>query len=167
LAQNLAFCIAFLAVCLDITTDKISNVAIVAFILTGIVYQTSVHGIAGIWWYLKGAGIPLLMLFILFVFRMLGPGDIKLLSVLGGIIGVNAIIKCIALAFLFGAILAIAFIIVCGNFRQRLRYLTDYIANFLKTRAITAYYKPGMQMENFHFSVPIFMSIIIYVGGFY
>jgi len=167
LAQILALLIAFLATCMDVTTEKIANKAIVIFIFIGIIYQTSIHGVIGIWYYLKGAGVPLLMLFLLFVFRMLGPGDIKLLSVLGGIIGVGPIIKCIILSFLFGAILAVAFMVVCGNWRERLRYLTGYITRIIKTKEITAYYKAGMQMENFHFSIPIFMSIILYTGGLY
>ena len=167
MAQILTLIIAFLATCMDVTTEKISNVAIVIFILVGIIYQMDTHGAVGIWCYLKGAGIPLLMLFLLFIFRMLGPGDIKLLSVLGGIIGVGPIIKCIIFAFLFGAVFAVAFIVVCGNWRERLRYFTEYITRLIKTKEITAYYKPGMQMENFHFSIPIFMSIILYAGGLY
>ena len=167
MAQILVLGIAFLAVCMDITSEKIANAAIIVFILMGVIYQTSINGTMGIVVYLKGAGVPLLMLFALFVFRMLGPGDIKLLSALGGIMGVPAIIKCTIISFFFAAILSIAIIIACGNFKQRLRYFTEYITNILKTKKITAYYKPGRQMENLHFTVPIFMSIILYAGGLY
>lgn len=167
MAQLLVLGIAFLGVCMDLAREKIANAAIVIFILIGLIYQTSIHGLIGIWEYLKGAGVPLLLLFVLFVFRMLGPGDIKLLSVLGGIMGVNAIIKCIAISFIFGAILSIAIIIACGNLTQRIRYFVEYITHTLQTKKITAYYKSGMAIENFHFSIPIFMSIILYAGGLY
>ena len=167
MVQLLVLGIAFLGVCMDIANEKIANWAIVIFIFVGLVYQTWSHGIVGIWWYLKGAGVPLLLLFVLFIFRMLGPGDIKLLSALGGIMGVSAIVKCIVISFIFGAILALAIIISCGNLLQRLRYFIEYITRTLKTKEITAYYKPGMQIENFHFSIPIFMSIILYIGGVY
>ena len=166
MAQLLVLGIAFTGVCMDLYNEKISNVAIVIFILIGLIYQMSIHGAMGIWQYLKGAGVPVALLFVLFVFRMLGPGDIKLLSTIGGIVGVSAIIKCIIFSFIFGGILAAAIIISCGNLKQRLRYFADYITKTLQTKRITAYYKPGMQIENFHFSIPIFMSIIVYIGGY-
>ena len=167
MAQLLVLVIAFLGACMDVRNEKIANGAIVIFIFIGLIYQTTIHGVVGIVEYLKGAGVPLLLLFVLFVFRMLGPGDIKLLSALGGIMGIGAILKCIVLSFIFGAILAIAILVLCGNLGQRIRYFIEYITRFLQTKEIAAYYRPGMQMENFHFSIPIFMSIILYVGGIY
>lgn len=152
---------------MDLRNEKIANVAIAIFVFVGMVYQTSIYGLMGIWEYLKGAGVPLLLLFILFVFRMLGPGDIKLLSVLGGIMGVTAIIKSIIISFAFGGVLSIAIIISCGNLKERIRYFTEYITRTLQTKKITAYYNSGMPIENFHFSIPILMSIILYAGGFY
>jgi Flp pilus assembly protein, protease CpaA len=167
LAQLLVLIMAFIGVCMDLSNEKIANVAITIFIFIGLIYQTSMHGLLGIWEYLKGAGIPLLLLFILFIFRMLGPGDIKLLSALGGIMGVGAIMCCIIISFIFGAILSAAILISCGNLKERLRYLAEYITRTLQTKKITAYYKSGMPIENFHFSIPILMSIILYAGGIY
>ena len=167
MAQLLVLIMAFIGVCMDLSNEKIANVAITIFIFVGLIYQTSIHGVVGIWEYVKGAGIPLLLLFILFIFRMLGPGDIKLLSVLGGIMGVSAIIHCIIISFIFGAILAAAILVSCGNLKERLRYFAEYITRTLQTKKITAYYKSGMPIENFHFSIPILMSIILYAGGIY
>ena len=158
---------AFVAVCMDVATEKIANGGILIFGLIGIGYQLSMLGTAGFWRYLSGAVIPVLMLFMLFVFRMLGPGDIKLLSVLGGIMGTAAIVRCIVISFLFGAALSAAFIVACGNLQQRLRYFADYVSYFIHTKEIRPYYKPGPQIENIHFSIPIFMSVMLYAGGFY
>lgn len=163
----LVLTMAFAAACLDIAFEKISNRCTLFFWLTGLFYQLLGHGVLGGLYFLKGSLIPILMLFFLFVFRMLGAGDIKLLSALGGIMGTSAIIKCVAISFLFGAILSIAFIAVSGNLWQRLRYFTDYIIRFAKTKEIRPYYKPGRQIENIHFSVPILLSVMLYVGGFY
>lgn len=159
--------IAFTAACMDLATEKIANNGILAFALIGIGYQLSTSGVTGLCRYLSGAAIPLLMLFILFVFRMLGPGDIKLLSVLGGIMGAAAIVRCIVISFLFGAALSAAFIVACGNLQQRLRYFADYVSHFIHTKEIRPYYKSGAQIENIHFSIPIFMSVMLYAGGFY
>lgn len=158
---------AFAAVGMDLLTEKIPNMAIIIFIMCGVVYRLLTSGAAGCWWYLRGAAIPLLTLFFLFVFRMLGPGDIKLLAALGGIMGPAAIIKCMIFSFLFGAFLSAALLAVCKSLGQRLRYFTAYITLFIKTKKIRPYYKPGAQVENIHFSVPIFMSVLLYAGGFY
>lgn len=167
MAKILALCFSLIAMCMDLRNEKIANGAIGIFVLIGMFYQIGLHKTAGIWIYAKGALLPILLLFILFIFRMLGPGDIKLLSSLGGVIGAAAILKCILFSFIFGALISIAILIFCGNLKQRLRYLADYFTNLFETKTINSYYKPGMQMENFHFSVPIFMSIILYVGGIY
>lgn len=163
----LVLVIALAATCLDITFEKISNECIIFFWLTGLFYQLVTHGIVGGLYFFSGALIPLVILFLLFVFRMLGAGDIKLLSALGGIMGAGAVIKCIAVSFLVGAVLSAAFIVVCGNLRQRLRYFADYFNHFANTKEISPYYKPGRQVENIHFSIPILLSVMLYAGGFY
>ena len=100
---------------------------------------------------------PLLILGWLFIFRMLGPGDIKLFCVIGTILGPDKILACIAISIL------ISNGIIC----QRFLYLFRYITKFLETGERKPYYKSGMPLENFHFTVPIFLSALLYAGGVY
>lgn len=163
----LALTIAVIAAVMDLYSEKIANWCIYLFWILGLGYQIGFLGMAGIWLFLKGAFTPIIILFGLFVFRMLGPGDIKLLSALGGIMGITSIMKCILFSFLIGAVLSAAFIAVSGNLRQRLWYFTDYIIQFINTKKITPYYKPGRQIENIHFGIPVLLSVMLYAGGFY
>ena len=45
--------------------------------------------------FLTGAAVPLILLGILFIFRMLGAGDVKILCALGGIMGPRTVTECI------------------------------------------------------------------------
>lgn len=164
---SIIFIIAVVAACMDLVSMKIANKWIYLSWVAGLGYQIGCHGYKGIPLFLVGAVIPLLALAVLFLFRMLGPGDIKLFSALGGIMTTGAIWKCMALSFLFGAVLSMGFLIICGNIKSRLRYFTAYITKTIQTGQITSYYRPGNQPENIHFSIPILMSAMLFAGGFY
>lgn len=100
-------------------------------------------------------------------FRMLGAGDIKLLSVIGSMIGPTKILNCISYSFLIGAVISAALMISSGIVCQRILYLLHYISVYFKTGKREPYYKSGMPLENFHFTVPIFLSALLYAGGVY
>lgn len=159
--------IVSIAACMDLKQEKINNRFIVACWILGIGYQAGARGLDGVWTYFAGAVWPIVLLFVLFWFRMLGPGDIKLFSVIGGFVGPAVISKCIVLSFVLGAVLSIGFILVCGNFTARLMYFTNYINQIMTMKKALPYYVPGRRMENIHFSIPILMAVIIHVGGFY
>lgn len=114
-----------------------------------------------------GLLVPILILGILFIFRMLGAGDIKLLSVIGSMIGPTKILNCISYSFLIGAVISAALMISSGIVCQRILYLLHYISVYFKTGKREPYYKSGMPLENFHFTVPIFLSALLYAGGVY
>lgn len=152
---------------MDLICYRIRNPLIYAGWITGFLYQILTNGRIGILFFMTGSLLPILLLFLLFLFRMLGPGDIKLFSVLGGMMGPAAVLHCIFLSLLFGALFSILFLIVCGNLMSRLWHFVNYLSNIFKTGKILPYYQPGARIENFHFSIPIFMSVLLYAGGFY
>ncbi len=72
------------AVVMDLRTARVDNGWILFCMAAGLAMRILANGIIGVFWYFTGALIPVVLLGWLFVFRMLGPGDIKLLSVIGG-----------------------------------------------------------------------------------
>ena len=94
-------------------------------------------------------------------------GDIKLFCVLGGIMGPVHILWCIWYAFLTGGLLSLAILILCGGFSQRIQYLVKYMKTYIRTGERKAYYRNGTAWENIHFTVPVFMSVMLYAGGMY
>lgn len=159
--------IASIAAIMDLAREKIDNHFLAACWIFGIGYQAGSGGLKGVGIFLAGSAVPMIFLYLLFYFRMLGAGDIKLLSVIGGFVGPVAILKCIVLSFLFGALLSIGFLIICGNFTARLLYFANYLNRVTTVKKALPYYLPGRRMENIHFSIPILMAVFMHVGGFY
>lgn len=165
--KSIAVLFTTVAVCMDLNWEKIDNRWIMFGWLTGFSYRLWKSGLKGTGIFLVGALVPVLILYLLFVFRMIGAGDIKLLSVLGGFMGPSAVVVCIGISFLFGAVFSLAVLILCGNLKSRLRYFAGYFNRFITTKEIIPYIRKGRQMENIHFSVPILMSVLLFAGGFY
>lgn len=155
------------ATVMDISSQKVSNTLIYAVWITGGVWQWWSLGWQGSLLCMAGWALPIVFLYPLFCLRMLGPGDIKLLSALGGIMGPVSIGKCILLSFVFGGILSMGLLIICGNLTSRLRYFAEYSHTIINEKKVQNYYLPGNRPENLHFTVAVFMGIILYAGGVY
>ena len=175
--MNLQHCLVLTAaagaVLMDLKTGEIANGWIVILWLAGFAAGGMSRGAVGFLTFLTGALLPILTLFWLFCFRMIGAGDIKLLSALGGFLGPAAILKCICLSFIFGAILSAGILLFCGNIRQRLLKFTTYFKHYILPKlqgkaVVPVPYRDGKWgMECIHFSVPILLSVLLWLGGFY
>ena len=109
-----------------------------------------------------------LFLIVLFIFGMMGAGDIKLFCALGGVMGLGAIWKCILFSFLAGACIAVVLLIFNHNFCERILYFIKYAENTVSTGKITPYRSKDISApENFHFTIPVFVSVLLYAGGIY
>lgn len=161
----LAAVLVTVAFAMDLHRQKISNIWILTGWVLGFGLQAAYNGWMGAAGFFVGAAVPILWLFPLFYFRMLGPGDIKLLSVLGGLLGYHAVIRLTIFSFFFGGILALGLLITSGMFGFRFRYFANYFRNYLKDRKHRPYYKTGGRAENFHFTLPILLGVFLYVGG--
>lgn len=117
--------------------------------------------------FLAGVVFPFLALIGLYYFRMLGPGDIKLLCVLGGMLGVRTTGILMLYALFLGGFLSALILVFCCDIRERGRYLLSYVKDCIYTGTVKPYYKTGMTLENFHFTVPVFLSTVLYAGGLF
>lgn len=159
--------VAGIAVIMDIRSASIDNGWILFSMCVGLYLKIWKDGAQAIPVFCIGSLIPLAVLGILFYFRMLGPGDIKLFCVLGGCMGASSIIWCIVVSFLIGAMISLSILIFYGMFCQRIRYFYEYLQDYLHTGMRKPYYKQGMPLENIHFTVPVFLSVVLYAGGVY
>mgnify|MGYP000069324400 CR=1 FL=1 len=145
------------AALMDIQRAKVDNGWLLFCVLVSLFTRIWKMDVSSLGTWICGLLVPILILGILFIFRMLGAGDIKLLSVIGSMIGPTKILNCISYSFLIGAVISAALMI----------YLLHYISAYFKTGKREPYYKSGMPLENFHFTVPIFLSALLYAGGVY
>lgn len=80
------------------------------------------------------------VLFLLFVFRMIGAGDIKLAALICGYLGFRTGFTAIGCGFFIGAFWSFLYMAVTGCFISRFSYFLAYFRSLLQTRKITAYY---------------------------
>lgn len=128
-----------LAVCYDWRDYQIPNWLAGAGYGIGFFYQSISAGMYGGIFWLKGALFPIVVLFIFFYCKMVGAGDIKLFSVIGGVSGSYSIIDVMTVSLFFGALLSVIFILRYQNLRSRLKYLLAYFSNVITQKEILPY----------------------------
>ena len=158
--------IAGVSVIMDLYKMKVKNSWILCSFFSGIVYCFWQNGLTGLIRFVPGALMPLMLLGWMFYFRMLGAGDIKVLCALGGIMGPAKILWCIWFSFLCGAGISLAVLICYTEIGQRINSLVAYLMEYFRTGSPRPYRRANAP-ENIHFTVPIFMSVMIYTGGLY
>lgn len=173
-----AACLIFLillGVYRDLKSYKISNLLIIIGILIGFAFQIYELGRKGIIFSLSGSFLPILLLFILFLFKVLGAGDIKLFSVVGSFYGASFVFQTIIIAFLLGGVMSVIHLAKSKQVIYRLRFLAEYIQTYGsnvnclnekgKKQWVIPYY--DIKKEGYggtiHFSIAILGAFIIQI----
>ena len=100
---------------------------------------------------------------VLFWLKMLGAGDIKLLSVLYVHMGIRIGTVCLIISFILNAIAALFKLLYYHNLLSRLQYLANYISKSITKKERIRYYDEAQGMEPvIHFSIGILMSVLIW-----
>lgn len=158
-----------IAIYYDITTGKIPNKLLIislSGLLINIITNNNVKNEP--FEYISGLLFPIISLFILFRIRILGSGDIKLLSLIGAFAGIgrtlNILMYTAVSAVIYGLILMIAQKSVYSRFKS----LSKYIVSFLKTGNLENY-QTYIAYENSQmcFSLCIAIGYIIDAVNFY
>lgn len=154
------------AVYYDVRYRRIPNGLIVVGLLMGLVYQVRHFRLAGLAAYGAGVLFPVAVLGFLYYFRMMGAGDIKLLSVIGGFLGPFQGFLCIIYTFLIGGAIAVALLFKRRIFFKRIHYFRDYVFQYLQTRQWSPYMQPKDEEGSLYFSIPVFISLFCFWGVF-
>lgn len=109
----------------------------------GLCILTAAQGDAGreVLGYMLRMAAATAVLFPLFLLRMMGAGDIKMMAVMAGCLGVSDGACAIGLGFIVGAILALVKMTVQKSLRKRLAILVAYIRRLFLTKEIVPYYR--------------------------
>lgn len=109
-----------------------------------------------------GCLVPGICLFPLFYLHMIGTGDIKLLMVMGGFLGIKHIFICIFISFLSGALISVWKMFRFHLFHERFAYFFNYMKKLLYTKEIKPYLDEHISEQcKIHFSVPIAISVFL------
>lgn len=166
--QNISLLVIVMAAVLcDLQSRRIPNGIIATGLAWGLVQQLFSHGWIGIILFGGGCLIPVMVFGVLYYFRMIGAGDIKLLGVLGGFLGPYTCISITLTALLFGGLIAL-FLLIRGHlFVQRFYYLADYISHYSNKKEWKSYLSGVGEEARFCFSVPVLLSLLCYIGGIF
>jgi prepilin peptidase CpaA len=147
----------------DFRTYRIDNRIIAVFLAVGVLTSLMQGGLNGLLSSLLGASLPVLLLFWLYLLRMMGAGDIKLFCTIGSVAGSGFVLWCIAWSFLAGGLMAIAIMLARRNVRQRFRYLGSYLKTCFLSASIPEYFEISDKSDGakFHFSLAIVFGTTI------
>ena len=151
----------FLAVLWDIRTHRIPNGLIVTGLLFSFLRVGLELGVPGLLFAGAGMLLPCILLAPLYHFRMIGAGDIKLLSLTGAFMGLSSILTVLVLSFLLGGVYAALIVLFRGNVHSRFFYLKTYITDYLKTGHRQSYIGFSSPDGLFCFSIPVFLAVLL------
>ncbi len=101
----------------------------------------------GVWIWVVGAAFPIACLWLLYYGRMMGAGDVKTLSVIGGFYGLHGVVRIMLYSFVFGAVLSVIHVVRRRNLVFRLRYLVHYMAESMGKKGRNPYYVEKGEVE--------------------
>lgn len=113
--------------------------------------------------FLLRAAAVVTVFFILFCCRMIGAGDIKLMALICGYLGLKTGAGAIACSFLAGAVWSLFRLIRLRILLKRLFYFTAYIRQVFTTGMIAEYYNP--QSDGYEAAIPF--ALCLTVGTFF
>ena len=128
-----------------------------------------------------GGILPLLLMWPLFHYRIIGAGDIKLLSSIGCIVGTYRVIPFLVASIFAGGAIALLLAIGCTGVKPVLNNLVSYAETVRQDGGFRMSYRDYLRMKTgagpvkdrlmrpaeseFHFTVPILMAALLYAGG--
>lgn len=150
------------AVVMDIQSFRISNRLIISGFISGLFLQVLEAGVKGLGVFILNVSIPIILFYLLFLIRVLGAGDIKLFSMIGGIWGFHLLIVTIVVSFLVGAGISLCKLLYHRNLISRLWVFKEYICQIMLAGRLLKYPKKSQEENHvIHFSIAILIGYAI------
>lgn len=158
----------FIACVCDYRAHRIPNSLTGLMAVQGLVFRLWNHGAGGILFWLGGAVMTMALLYPFFKIGCLGAGDVKLFGVTAGYLPFEKILLFFFYSLLIAAVISLYKMWKAKTFGRRMRYLSEYFGEVLKNSQWHLYSKrecgpaPGICLAG-----PVFVSILLYLGGVY
>lgn len=116
----------------DLKSYRVSNEIIWFGWTVGILYHIWNDGGYGILIWGMDSLFPIILLFILFFFKALGAGDVKLFSMISGLLGIRIVCNIIIISFCLGAVVSFIQMLYFGILKDRFLYFICYFKEQIK-----------------------------------
>ena len=144
----------------DAAKGKIPNTLILSGLLMGLYVCLMAEGIGGVVTFVWKALWPILVLFLLFLIRALGAGDIKLFSVISVFLSTRETAYVIAVSFLLGAFVSLLRMLRRRQTLYRVGLLMAYARSCVAAKRLRSYETVEESESYLHFAVCIFAAYV-------
>lgn len=152
--------ILILAVISDIRYMKISNRLIFMGLILALTFSIVHNGLSELAHVLWNISFPIIIFYFLYLLGVIGAGDIKLFSVIGGFVNFKELIWCMVFSFVIGAIWSLGKMLYLRTFFAGIRSASRYFGDILKGN-IMRYPRSLENSKNLiPFSVAIFLGLL-------
>jgi prepilin peptidase CpaA len=115
LVQGCALVAASVAAAIDVRSRRIPNWLTFGTLLVGVLLNVGLHGFGGLLTAISGAALGLVLLLPFYVMRVMGAGDVKLLTAVGALLGAQALVSVAVYAALVGGAMSLAILTARGQ----------------------------------------------------
>lgn len=152
------YTIVVVAVIQDLQSEKISNRLILIGLVLSLMFGIILGRTSQILHILGNMFFPVIVLYLLYLSGILGAGDIKLFSVIGGFTNLNTLIRCMVAAFVAGALISTIKMLYNRNLSVSLGRAFLYLRG-LFGGDIRSYRALREEKNVMHFSVAILIGL--------
>lgn len=163
-SEMVLYSILVVAVVQDFMYTKISNRLILVGLILSLAFGIILGGMPRILNILLNISFPVIVLYLLYLLGVLGAGDIKLFSVVGGFTNFTMLTHCMLAAFFAGGVIAVIKMLLNRNLKFSLFKGQLFLRQVLKGNLVS--YRKTMAEERnlMHFSVAILLGYVIARG---
>jgi prepilin peptidase CpaA len=131
--------VVFLGACAltDLRTRRIPNVLSVSGLVAGLVLNAFIGGLGALGGSLAAAGLMLAILFVPFALGGIGGGDVKMMTAVGALLGIEFSFAALALGMILGGIVMVIHLIRLGRLREKLTSVRTRVTGALLTRSLS------------------------------
>ena len=142
---------ASVAVVQDLRDWRIPNWLIAVGLMQGMIISAWMRGVSqGLLVSISGCVIPVLVLYVLFLMRALGAGDIKLFAVAGTFVGTD-VVRVMIYSFLAGGVISLFFL------------LKEFLLSITNRKGLPEEkFERSVMKARVHFSVAIMCGVMCY-----
>lgn len=152
------------AVVQDFMYMKISNRLILMGVLFSLAFGYQLGGISQVLCTLVNVSFPVIVLYLLYLLGVLGAGDIKLFSIIGGFTNFKMLISCMLFSFGAAAVIAVGKMLYNRNFCSSMVKACMFLFS-RRQEGIASYHKEWADRRNLmHFSLAILIGYVIATG---
>ena len=157
-SEAVLYTILVVAVVQDFMYTKISNRLILVGLILSLAFGIILGGVSRIPYILLNISFPVIVLYLLYLLGVLGAGDIKLFSVIGGFTNFTRLTHCMLVAFFAGGVIAVVKMLLNRNLNFSLFKGQLFLREVLKGNMMS--YRDTLAEERnlMHFSVAILIG---------